>query len=307
MLKVTDLTFQYANHGEFVLDVPSWECAKGERVAIIGRSGSGKTSFLKCLAGLLQPNSGAIHWLDERIQGADERLVPGNDKIKLVHQNFDQDPHLKVVENLRKYILSLDDEERASKINNWLQQLNIEELEQRKTLLLSGGQLQRVALAQTLLAEPEVMLMDEPFSNLDPIHKSDFIPALRSLFEDEEVTTIAVLHDPADALRIADRVVVFKDGQIVEEGSASELYHQPKTLETVQLFGWANILTVEEDRAYFNHELQKPLVEGKRWFRPNERSTGDLKVDFVIERELPVSGFSLVEVRVSEKLLLLAK
>lgn len=307
MLEVRDLKYSYSNNSDFQLNVPKWSCAAGSRLAIVGRSGSGKTTFLKLLAGLLQPDGGEITWKDEKVKGAKERLVPGNDTIKLVRQDFGQDPHLSVVENLRKYILSHEDEERAKRIEKWLEELSLEELGQRKALQLSGGQLQRVALAQTLLAEPEVLLMDEPFSNIDPIHKHEFIPSLRVLFEKEKTTTISVLHDPVDALRFADEVVVFKDGSIIESGPAEELFYQPNTLETARLFGVVNILTEEENKALLSGKLEKPLVEGKLWFRPDEVKLSDLNVPYEKERSLPVASGKWIEIRVDQRLLIVSE
>lgn len=307
MLEVRDLKYAYSEESEFRLRVPKWSCPAGSRLAIVGRSGSGKTTFLKCLAGLLQPDKGEILWKDEKVKGAKERLVPGNDTIKLVRQDFGQDPHLSVVENLRKYILSHEDEERASRIKRWLEELSLEELGNRKALQLSGGQLQRVALAQTLLAEPEVLLMDEPFSNLDPIHKHEFIPSLRVLFEKENMTTISVLHDPVDALRFADEIVVFKCGEIIESGPAEELYHHPKTLETARLFGVVNVLTEEENQDWLNGMISKPKVEGKLWFRPNEVSLSDVKGSYKIERSLPVASGQWIEIRLDQRLLIVSE
>lgn len=276
-------------------------------MAIVGRSGSGKTTFLKCLAGLLQPNGGDILWANEKVKGAKERLVPGNETIKLVRQDFGQDPHLSVVENLRKYILSHEDEERAVRISKWLEELALEELGHRKALQLSGGQLQRVALAQSLLAEPEVLLMDEPFSNLDPIHKHEFIPALRNLFEQEKMTTISVLHDPIDALRFADELVVFKEGRIIESGKAESLFHNPKSLETVRLFGVVNIISPEENQQWLGGKLVKSEVEGKLWFRPHEVKLADVKVAYQKERSLPVADGRWIEIRIDQRLLMVSE
>ncbi len=306
MLEVRHLTYRYNNHSDFELDVPHWSVKPGSRVAVIGRSGSGKTTFLKALAGLIQPSSGEILWQDQRVKGAKERLVPGNDKIKLVLQDFGQDPHLPVVENLRRYILEHDDNERADRISRWLEQLGLEELGERKTLHLSGGQLQRVALAQSLLAEPEVLLLDEPFSNLDPIHKQRFIPALRQLFENEVTTTISVLHDPIDALRIADHIVVFGKGKILEEGLAADIYRNPKHLETVRLFGTVNVIDPEDAERWLTIKPNKSLIEGKYWFRPEEHRLTDLKTDYTHFRTFPTSSGNWSEVQVGNELLVIS-
>lgn len=307
MLEVRNLQYHYSDETEFALDVPSWSCSEGARVAIVGRSGSGKTTFLKCLAGLLQPGEGEILWRDERVKGAEERLVPGNDKIKLVRQDFGQDPHMKVVENLRKYILSHDDDARADRIKKWLNELEISNLEQRKAKHLSGGQLQRVALAQTLLAEPEVLLMDEPFSNLDPVHKHDFIPALRELFAKEKMTTISVMHDPVDALRIADQIVVFQDGQIIESGTSEEIFRNPKNLETARLFGLISVLSVEQNNAFFNHPLDKVVLDDKVWFRPNEVVLSNVKAKYTVQRKLPMPGANWIEIEIDGKLIVVSE
>lgn len=297
MLQIENLTFS-PSQSDFRLNVPQWSCSAAERIAIVGRSGSGKTTFLKLLAGLLQPETGSIEWRGKRVKGADERLVPGHDTIKLVQQDFGQDPHLKVIENLRKYILSHDDDERAERIGAWLDRLEISELGQRQARHLSGGQLQRVALAQTLLASPEVMLMDEPFSNLDPLLKNEFIPALRALFAEEEVTLITVMHDPMDALRMANRIVVFHDGEIIEDGNGEDLYLRPQKMETVRLFGMANSLSDAQAKAWFENPDRLHKTEGIYWFRPYEMTTENLIVPFEIERSFPKDGKRWSEVSI---------
>ncbi|NVK27806.1 MAG: ABC transporter ATP-binding protein [Flavobacteriia bacterium] len=307
MLEVRNLQYSYSTDNEFSLNVPAWTCPEGARVAIVGRSGSGKTTFLKCLAGLLQPSRGEILWREERVKGAEERLVPGNDKIKLVQQDFGQDPHMKVVENLRKYILEHDDAERAQRIEKWLSELEISNLEQRRAKHLSGGQLQRVALAQTLLAEPEVLLMDEPFSNLDPVNKHEFIPALRNLFSKEKMTTIAVMHDPVDALRIADEIVVFQNGEIIESGSAEEIFRSPKNLETARLFGLISLLSEDQNASFFHKPLKKLPLDGKVWFRPNEVRIENIKANYVVQRTLPMPGFNWLEIEVEDKLIVVSE
>ncbi len=196
--------------------------AKGLTV-LLGRSGQGKTSLLRAIAGLLQASG-------EPYAG----LPPQRRPIGYVPQSFSLFPHLSVWRNIA-FSLS---EHRRDEAMRLLESLGIGQLAEKWPSELSGGQQQRVALARALARKPELLLLDEPTSALDPITRDDVLDTLRHVVSETQVTILAVTHD-REAARAADRLVILSEGQIVQEGPPSFLASSPATLEIARLMGVA--------------------------------------------------------------------
>lgn len=255
---------------DFQLIIDECVMNPGEIWAIVGPSGSGKTTLLRSIAGLLEYDQGEITWLGKRIKKPSEQLIAGHEDIKLVHQDFDQMPFIKVYENLQKYILEFDDDTRKQKLERWMHILSIKELESRKTKTLSGGQMQRLAIAQALISEPEVVLMDEPFSSLDVELKERLKDDLRNLFRSSGMTAVFVLHDPIDALMLADHVLVMEDGKVVDSGVPLEVWKEPKSKVSAGLFGRINWFTKTEMESLFFTPWPGRAVNDHWLVRPHE-------------------------------------
>lgn len=211
------------------------EIAKGEFVALLGPSGCGKTTTLMMLAGLLKPTSGEIYFNDRLVN----HVEPRDRNIGMVFQSYALYPHLSVYENiafpLRERKMSKNDiEQRVQSTSKILQ---IDHLLDRKPSQLSGGQQQRVAMARALSKDPEILLLDEPMSNLDARLKLDVRDEIRKIQRKLGVTTIIVTHDQEEALAISDRVAILNGGKIQQYASPNELFMHPKNLFVASFLG----------------------------------------------------------------------
>lgn len=211
--------------------------SKGKITALTGESGSGKTTLLRIIAGLENPDQGTIRLGDEEVT----HLPPNKRKIGFVFQNLALFPHMRVQENIG-FAIQKSKAEKQRQIAELLKLTGLEGLEARYPHELSGGQQQRVALARALATEPEVLLMDEPFSNLDEALKTRVRFEIKAIIKKLEITTVLVTHHATDAFMIADEVVILQDGVILQKGSPSEIYQQPKSQYVSDFFGSSVIL-----------------------------------------------------------------
>lgn len=195
---------------------------KGRHLAIAGETGSGKSTLLRVIAGLTAPVAGAVFFEGARVEGPHERLIPGHPGIAYLSQYFELWHHYKVEEVL-SYSNDLDPAEAAA-----LYRLcHIDHLLRRRTDQLSGGERQRIALARLLVHPPRLLLLDEPFSNLDMIHKRLLKNVIRDITEKYDITCILVSHDPYDTLSWADEMLLLREGRIHQQGTPGDLYFHP--------------------------------------------------------------------------------
>jgi ABC-type sugar transport system ATPase subunit len=216
----------------FAVNAVSFTQNAGEKIAIAGETGSGKTSLLKMIGGLLQPDSGQILFNGKRVEGPLEQLIPGHSKIAYLSQHFELRNNYEVHE-LLEMAGHLNDNE----IIPLFQLCRIEHLLKRKTTELSGGEKQRVVLAIQLVKKPQLLLLDEPFSNMDAIHTAEMKAVLHDVAEEKGVSVIMVSHNGKDVLPWADTIYIMQDGCFVQTGSPYEIYHQPVNTYCAGLFG----------------------------------------------------------------------
>jgi ABC-type Fe3+/spermidine/putrescine transport system ATPase subunit len=249
-LQATSITKQYP--GEHVSGVKkvSLIIKPGKITAIIGESGSGKSTLLRLLYGLLSPDAGEVHFKGERIWGPEEKLIPGHDAMKMVTQHTD-DMNLfaKVWDNVAILLPGTNLEAKHQKVNQALSLLNMAHLANRRVFDLSGGEKQRVALARAIISRPELLLLDEPFNQVDTSFREDLQQDIRQIVNETGLTVVMVSHDPSEVLSMADELVVIKDGEIVETGTPAELYDNPQKLYTANLLAKCNLL--DKDKAKF--------------------------------------------------------
>jgi ABC-type Fe3+/spermidine/putrescine transport system ATPase subunit len=217
---------------------------KGEFVSLLGPSGCGKTTLLRMIAGLEEATSGSIH-----IGGTDStRLPPEQRDIAMVFQSYALLPHLTVLENvmfplrMRKLGNRAEQRERAEAA---LKMVQLSHLAQRRPRQLSGGQQQRVAVARAIVSSPQVLLLDEPLSNLDARLRESMQEELIQLHRQTGLTTVFVTHDQEEALSLSDRVVLLNAGLIEQEGVPNELYVAPRSRFAASFMGSTNLLEVE--------------------------------------------------------------
>ena len=211
--------------GDFSLKDLAFSCAKGEYHILLGPTGSGKSSLLKCILGIHRPESGRIHL--DGVDVTDE--LPEHRQMGYVPQNYALFPHLNVEENLRFGLRprKVPAKQADSLVDRLSEVLNIEHLRKRSIQHLSGGEKQKVAIGRALATQPKMMLLDEPFSNLDPISRTTARNDLRSRHNEDRITTIYVTHNLDDAFALADRVAVMNEGRIVQVGTPDEIRGRP--------------------------------------------------------------------------------
>jgi ABC-type sulfate/molybdate transport systems ATPase subunit len=225
------------NGGTPILNDINFEQRRSEKLAVAGETGSGKSSLLKIISGLGQADEGEVIFEGERVAGANEKLVPGHPRIAYLSQHFEL-PRFLRVEQVLSYANSLSEKE-ARQLYEVCQ---IDHLQGRKTDQLSGGERQRIALARNLISNPALLLLDEPFSNLDVIHRNTLKEVLAGLSQELEITVILVSHDADDSLPWADTVIVMRDGMIVQKAPPGKIYISPVDEYVAGLFGKYNVV-----------------------------------------------------------------
>lgn len=219
------------------------EIEKGEFFTLLGPSGCGKTTLLRCIAGFLDPQQGQIYFGDRRV----DRIPTHKRGVGMVFQNYAVFPHLSVQDNVKyglkaRNVAAREQEERARQA---LALVRLEGLENRLPNQLSGGQLQRVAIARALVIEPEVLLMDEPLSNLDAKLRVEMRGEIRILQQKMGITTVYVTHDQEEALSISDRIAVMDYGVVRQVGKPWEIYVRPEDTFVAGFIGTTNMLDSE--------------------------------------------------------------
>ncbi|QEK51948.1 ABC transporter ATP-binding protein [Pedobacter aquae] len=218
------------------------EINEGEIVSIVGESGSGKTTLLKLIYGYLIPQGGEVLFEGKRVLGPTEKLIPGHDEMKMVTQELTLNLYARVYDNISSLLSNTDLEVKRDLTMQTMEFLRIDHLAYKKIVELSGGEQQRVAIARAVITEPRVLLLDEPFSQVDTILKKQLRDDIERLARFLKITVIMVSHDPSDGLSLSDKLVIVKDGKVVREGKPQEIYYEPQHAYVAQLIGKANIL-----------------------------------------------------------------
>ena len=256
----------YQKYGDIsILKGISLDVFEGEILVILGSSGCGKTSLLKAIAGLVPIDSGQILLDDKNV----DELPPQNRKTVMIFQNYALFPHMNVKENL-EYGLKVKGQKTQNREERFaaiLHLLNLEGLENRPVTELSGGQQQRVAIGRAMIIEPSVLLFDEPLSNLDENLRKQMRKEIRSILRQSNSTSIYVTHDQNEALAIADRIVVMREGKIEQIALPYELHYSPENEYVARFLGYTNIFPgefSEHNLSIFgsNYSLDEPHEKG---------------------------------------------
>jgi ABC-type Fe3+/spermidine/putrescine transport system ATPase subunit len=237
MLKVENISFGYTSK-EVLINI-SFTANKGGYLAIVGESGCGKSTLLEIIYGLLHIEKGAVYWNNEKLLGPKFYLIPGEEFMKYLPQDFDLMPHITVEENIGKNISYLD-ENRAKRIAELLEVVDMVDFLKTKVKNLSGGQKQRVAIAKVLAKEPEILLLDEPFSHIDNFRKNHLRRSLFKYLKAKNILCIVATHDTTDALSFADKIIVIRDGKVVAQNTPEKLYNNPKSAYIASFFSEIN-------------------------------------------------------------------
>lgn len=255
MLSVNNISFSYLDNK--TLNDISFSLEKGKILSIIGESGCGKSTLLKLIYGLYDLDEGSVFWNEKEILGPKFNLIPGMEYMKYLAQDFDLMPFITVAENVGKYLSNIYKDKKNQRIAELLEIVEMTEYANVKAKFLSGGQMQRVALARVLALEPEVLLLDEPFSHIDNFRKNSLRRKLFGYLKEKQITTILATHDSTDVLSFADEVVIMKEGQIIEFGKPNDIYNKPKNFYIASLFGDVNEIQIDrKKKLLFPHQLE---------------------------------------------------
>jgi len=247
----------------------------GELVSLLGPSGCGKTTTLRLIAGFLQPDGGEIRVNQQLVSSPSVLVPPERRNMSMIFQSYAVWPHMTVFQNVA-YGLKFRGVTRADaekKVRQILGIVKLEHLADRYPGELSGGQQQRVALARALVVEPEILLLDEPLSNLDANLREEMRFEIRRLHDEFRITSIYVTHDQSEAMVVADRICVMNQGRLEQVGAPDEIYERPKTRFVAEFIGKTNLLagTLEQDGKLTIGNGLVLLVHNEGKFRPGEK------------------------------------
>lgn len=251
MLEARNLRKRFAlSSGSFfsALDDVSLSIPRGTFFTLLGPSGCGKTTTLRSIAGLEQPDAGSIDINGRAVfdSGRNITIPAARREIGMVFQSYAIWPHMDVFENVvfpLRVGKRMSESEIRSKVRRTLASVQMEEFEQRPATRLSGGQQQRIAMARALVREPELLLLDEPLSNLDAMLRETMRLELRSIQREFGITTVYVTHDQVEALAVSDVVAVMRNGKVVQQGDVRSIYNSPQSLFVAEFIGSTNLLT----------------------------------------------------------------
>jgi len=281
----------------------SFEVGRGELFTLLGPSGCGKTTTLRCIAGLEQPAAGEILINDRAVYRAVDGtfVAPEQRQIGMVFQSYAIWPHMTVFQNVAYPLTGGSRNDVGKRVSGILERLSLGNLSDRLAPNLSGGQQQRVALARALVAQPEILLLDEPLSNLDAKLREQMRFELKALQESFAITTVYVTHDQEEALALSDRIGLMHEGDLIEVGSPADLYLRPAHKITAEFLGTSNFIPAQVESAGVTSSdellVQSPIgrfvaLRSAEWqegqaallfFRPEN-------VEFISEKDPPHNG-----------------
>ncbi|MDC8002278.1 ABC transporter ATP-binding protein [Aequorivita todarodis] len=262
MLKVEIDSFAYSE--KTILKDVSFTLKPGEHLSILGESGCGKSTLLHLIYGLLHLENGSIFYNGKKLLGPTKALIPGEPFMKLVAQEFNIMPFTTVAENLGSHLSGLDEEKDKKRIEQLLEVVEMESFKNTLVKNLSGGQKQRVALAKALANEPKVLLLDEPFSNIDVFRKNKLQRKIFNYLKEKNISCITATHDSEEALAFSDQILMLKDGSKEMFGTPEFIYKNVATEYQAGFFGEANLLpkslisseVSSEEIIIFPHQLK---------------------------------------------------
>lgn len=251
---------------------------KGEVLAIAGKSGSGKTTLLKCIYGLEDLPEGEVLLNKQRVLGPAYHLIPGHEDMKLVSQEFYVLENHTVAENISDKLIGYTNEAKQKRAAKLLKLLELDFLKNTRAKHLSSGQKQRVAIARALAIIPEVLLLDEPFSNLDKLLTEKLFSFIISEVKKKRTSVILITHSSEEALKYADSIAIMDNGRIIQAGEKWQMYYHPKNSKLAGLLGDYNI--VQQKDLEKNSTLQ---IASKLFLRPDKLQLSEKRGDLLLK------------------------
>ena len=242
MIECRNLTKNYGTLTA-VSDI-SLQLGENEFISVLGPSGCGKSTLLRLIAGLEVPSTGQVFLHDKEISGKKISLPPEHRKFGMIFQDFALFPHLSIEDNIA-FGVNGSSSEKRQKVKELLKLVDLSHLIKKMHHQISGGEQQRIAVARALAPKPRLILMDEPFSNLDNQLRQQLRLEIRDILKQEGEATILVTHDQVEAITFSDSVLLMREGKLVQTGSPEDIYQNPQTLWASSFVGEANHLQVE--------------------------------------------------------------
>ena len=242
-LSITQLNCYYQKNQ--VLDNLELVLEDNEIICLLGESGCGKTTLLRAVSGLQESLNGRITIQNETVNDVNTFAPPENRKVGYIFQDYALFPHLSVFDNIAFSLVSLNKTEKAARVNEALELVQLTEFSERFPHQLSGGQQQRIAIARALAYQPQLMLLDEPFSNLDQHVRLSLIHQIRTLFKSREMSALFVTHSKEEGFAFADRIALMHKGKIIQIDTPEKLYNTPKTPYVADFMGKSNYIDIE--------------------------------------------------------------
>ena len=312
MLQLNNIQFSYAD--KVVIDSVTLAIPLGSQLAVIGESGSGKSTLLKLIYGMHDLDSGEIFYNDNRILGPKFNLIPGEAYIKYLAQDFGLMPFATSGENVGQFLSNSDKKKKNQRISELLEMVGMADYIDIKPQFLSGGQQQRIAIAKVLALEPEVLLLDEPFSQIDTFRANELKRNLFAYLREKKITCIMATHDSNDVLPFTDSVAVMRNGKIVASGATEEIYKNPEFYYVAALFDDVSSIpsryfsdTVNEDNLLLYPHQMKVSDTGtvaiviRSYFRGShylvEATCGSSKVFFNSESSLNAGAIVMLALK----------
>ncbi|MAZ26861.1 MAG: ABC transporter ATP-binding protein [Cytophagaceae bacterium] len=254
MLDVHISSFAYAE--TTILKNLDFQVEKGRHISILGESGCGKSTLLKLIYGLLPLEHGELKWDNHKMLGPDYNLVPGEPFIKYLAQDFDLMPFISVEENIAKHLSRRLKQESADRVDELLKVVDMAGYRDTHVKLLSGGQKQRVALARAIAKEPELLLLDEPFSHIDNFRRNALRRNLYAYLKVQNITCITATHDSEEALTFSDEIKLMRDGSFIQSGSPKTIFNNPRDEYVASFFGDVSKLIIDgKEQVFLPHQL----------------------------------------------------
>lgn len=262
----------------------SFAIEEAQITAIIGASGSGKSTLLKLIYGLEEPDKGEVRFRGVLVPTRKTKLIPGHEAMKLVSQDFDNlNLYAKVWDNIASQLSNTNIKRKEELTIKILKSLRVSHLAEQRVADLSGGEKQRVAIARALINEPQVLLMDEPFNQVDAAFRDELQRDIKKIVADTGLTVVLVSHDPAEVLAMADKLIIMKDGGIEASGIPEALYNEPSSIYTARLLAKSNPLSAEQADT-IGIRTQKNILIHREWLHIRQSKEGRFSIKDILYR-----------------------
>ncbi|MCJ8329760.1 MAG: ABC transporter ATP-binding protein [Lentisphaeria bacterium] len=305
LLELNQISKFFKGNNSHALNELTLALKEGEIVCLVGESGCGKTTCLRAIAGFERPDSGSIS-LNGKILCDDSNYVPPEKRgISMVFQEDALFPHLSVKENINFALDGISKSKRTDRVKEMLKLVDLEEEGDRYPHQLSGGQRQRVALARALAPDPDMVLLDEPYSNLDEMLKAQLLEEINIILRKRKATALIVTHTIADAIQVADRIAILKDGILQQFDTPQKLYDHPVNSYVAKFFGTSNILNGKVKDGYIETAIGPVHIDVEDGIENVKISIRPEHFDFVPDTEGLCSDLRHIRFRDGYKELLL--